>query len=151
LVNIKNTTHFVYITTIPKELDSVQEEFGIHEKGSFVTSVRNPAFESPPYARLPKDATYSKEIQDEFENYRWVPLKPKHLNYDFCQFLLIGEKKDALPSEGGKEGVSAAAEDDLKELEDEDHNRAEHLKEDNIIYADLKLDAKDYPEVLTEW
>ena len=69
-------------------------------------------------------------ILDEFRSLRWMPLQPKHLEYENCQFLLIGHKDNAF-----EKATEAQKEDDGKEdpkeemekLEHEDELRVQHL------------------------
>lgn len=149
-------THLAYIITIPSPLGEVQHDLGIQEKGSFITSVKNPKAPGPSNADLGSDPGYSSELQNEFRSLRWAPLKPDHLNYESCQFLMIGEGKD------GMEKATEAQKDDtkndkmepkeeLEKLEGEDEIRVEHLKGDDAIFADLGTDSKHHSSLQTTW
>jgi hypothetical protein len=54
-------SHLAYILTIPAELGEVQKDIGLHERGSFVTSIKNPEQKGPANARFPKGPDYPKE------------------------------------------------------------------------------------------
>lgn len=54
-------SHLAYILTIPSELSEVQEDIGLRERGSFITSVKNPQYSGPAGANLPQGPEYSKE------------------------------------------------------------------------------------------
>lgn len=125
-------SHLAYIVTIPSSLGEVQKDLGIHERGSFVTSVKNPKASGPAYADLGKDPGYSTEIMDEFRGLRWAPLQPKHLDYEGCQFLLIGEGDNGLdkatePQKEDTEQDKEAPQEELEKLGGEDEMRVQHL------------------------
>lgn len=54
-------SHLAYILTIPSELNEVQRDIGLRERGSFVTSIKNPEQKGPPVISLHKVADYPKE------------------------------------------------------------------------------------------
>lgn len=54
-------THIAYILTIPSEVNDVQEGVGLRQRGSYVTSAKNPETSAPAGANLPKGAEYPKE------------------------------------------------------------------------------------------
>ncbi|KAL8986697.1 MAG: hypothetical protein Q9177_004029 [Variospora cf. flavescens] len=54
-------THLAYILTIPAEVDEIQKDVGLRQRGSYVTSVKNPETAAPAGASLPKGAEYPKE------------------------------------------------------------------------------------------
>lgn len=70
---------------------------------------------------------------DEFRNRSWMPVEPKHIDYQHAQMLLIGENFD---SGHALEATKKDEEDDDKEtpkeelekLENEDQIRIRHLK-----------------------
>ncbi|KAK4174171.1 hypothetical protein QBC36DRAFT_303075 [Triangularia setosa] len=148
-------SHLAYILTLPDKLGEVQKDIGLKEKGSFIISTRNPQYEPPKNARLPKGPEYPKELLDEFRSLRWAPTQPTHLDYVNTQFLLVGEssgidkalepqKKDQ------KEGKNEPAKE-LEQLEEEDAQRMKNLSSDDSarIFADLQADAGDYPKLPT--
>jgi type IV secretory pathway VirB10-like protein len=47
-----------YILTIPAELGTIQEDFGLRERGSWIVQSKNPKFLGPPSGRLPKNPEY---------------------------------------------------------------------------------------------
>ena len=59
-------THLAYILTIPTELDEVQTEIGLRQRGSYITSAKNPQSSTPANAGLPQGADYPQNILDEF-------------------------------------------------------------------------------------
>jgi hypothetical protein len=152
LIHTKNTTHFAYMITVPSDIGQVQENFGIHDKGSFVVSVRNPSFESPPYARLPESASYPKSLLEEFQDLRWLPLHPKFMDYKYCEILFIGEKQDTFPDADTKDDANLKeAEEELEGLEENDEQRVQHLKEDHAVFGDLRMKKEEYSKLRTEW
>lgn len=157
-------SHLAYHITIPPELGEVQRDLGLRERGSFVTSVKNPTYPSPAGASLPQGPQYPPELIDEFRGLRWKPLEPKFLDFVNTQFLLIGEGRQVdkaleQESEDDKEG--------MEKWEGEDEIRVKHLhgmctaiewitltrlpSEDDAVFADLGLSSKDYPKVQTTW
>jgi hypothetical protein len=54
-------SHLAYILTIPSELSEVQKDVGLRERGSFVTSLKNPKYPSPAGTGLPQGAEYPEE------------------------------------------------------------------------------------------
>lgn len=54
-------SHLAYILTIPAELSEVQKDVGLQERGSFVTSVKNPQYSGPANASLPEGPAYPQE------------------------------------------------------------------------------------------
>lgn len=61
LTSTGRDTQLSYILTRPSKLDEVQEELGLRERGSFVTSAKNPESGGPPNTNLPTPAKYPKE------------------------------------------------------------------------------------------
>ena len=144
-------THLAYILTIPSELGEIQQQMGLRQRSSYITSAKNPQSSGPANANLPQGAEYPQEyvlqskslgnhllnshrILDEFHGRGWMPLQPKLLNYDNTQFLLIGHNDDALekaakPQDGEEEkGEKETPLEELETLEHEDEIRVEHLK-----------------------
>lgn len=54
-------THLAYILTIPSEISEVQQDVGLRQRGSYLTSAKNPTTSAPAGANLPKGAEYPKE------------------------------------------------------------------------------------------
>lgn len=144
-------THLAYILTIPSEFGEIQQGVGLRQRGSYITSAKNPQSSGPANANLPQGAEYPQEyvlrswswkshlltscrILDEFHGRGWMPLQPKLLDYENTQFLLIGHNDDALekaakPQDGEEE--KPEKETPLEEIETlghEDEIRVEHLK-----------------------
>ncbi|KAF1835043.1 tetrapyrrole biosynthesis, uroporphyrinogen III synthase [Decorospora gaudefroyi] len=147
------TTHLVYSTTIPSELGEVQEDLGIKDQGSFIMSVKNPERSGPPAGQLPQKPDFPKEIIDEFRGLAWVEVKPKYLDYEYCQILLIGEntEKAVEPTQKDQKHDKETPKEEIEKLEHEDELRVEHLHGDDSVYDDLKISKKEYPQVPTTW
>jgi hypothetical protein len=108
-------------------------------------------------------------ILDEFRSLRWTALEPKHLEFDNCQFLLIGHKDHSFEKGTETDKDEKDPKEELEKLEHEDEIRVEHLKGmlrhsptsiltipyrhlgDDTVFEDLGIDAKDYPKVPTTW
>ena len=54
-------SHLAYILTIPSELSEVQHDVGLGERGSFVTSVKNPQYAGPANTNLPQGPAFPQE------------------------------------------------------------------------------------------
>lgn len=124
------TTHLVYSTTIPSEIGEVQEDLGIKDQGSFIISVKNPERSGPASASLPQKPNFSKEIIEEFRGLAWTEVKPKYLDHEYCQILLIGENTDKAveaTKKNEKHGKETPKEE-IEQLEHEDELRVQHLK-----------------------
>jgi hypothetical protein len=100
-----------------------------------------------------------------------MPLEPEVLEYEGTQFLIIGEGLGDLGKamEARDEGdEKEKPSEELEKLEEEvslisqatllllyslvqDHDRVEHLKEDDPVFADLGLSSKEYPKMQTTW
>lgn len=151
-------THLAYILTIPSELGEVQQGVGLRQRGSYITSAKNPQSSAPANASLPQGAEYPQEyvlrsrslrnhlltfcrILDEFHGRGWMPLQPKLLNYENTQFLLIGHNDDALekaakPQDGEEEKPEKETPlEEMETLEHEDEIRVEHLKGEWKVYS----------------
>ncbi|KAF1931482.1 tetrapyrrole biosynthesis, uroporphyrinogen III synthase [Didymella exigua CBS 183.55] len=147
------TTHLVYSTTIPSEMGEVQEDLGIKDQGSFVISVKNPERSGPANASLPQKPDFSKEIIEEFRGLAWSEVKPKYLDHEYCQILLIGEDTDKAveATKKNERHGKATAKEEIEQLEHEDEVRVQHLKGDDSVFEDLKISKDDYPKVPTTW
>ncbi|KAL8851104.1 MAG: hypothetical protein Q9221_004000 [Calogaya cf. arnoldii] len=149
-------THLAYILTIPSELSEIQDDVGLKQRGSFVTSAKNPETAAPAGASLPKGAEYPKEILDEFRGRGWMPLEPKLLDYENAQFLIIGHNEGALekatvPQPEDQKQNKEEPKEEMEKLEHEDDLRVEHLKGDDTVFEDLGLSSKEYPKLQTTW
>ncbi|MCJ1422523.1 hypothetical protein MMC29_000403 [Sticta canariensis] len=149
-------SHLAYILTIPSELSEVQKDVGLQQRGSFVTSVKNPQYAGPANATLPEGPKYPQEILDEFRSLRWMPLQPKLLDYVNTQFLVIGHADNDLEKATKQLPVDEKHDKDtpleeMQKLEHEDELRVEHLRGDDSVFADLGLSSKEYPKVQTTW
>ncbi|EZG08737.1 hypothetical protein H106_02109 [Trichophyton rubrum CBS 735.88] len=154
LTSTTRTSHLAYILTVPTELSQVQKDFGLREKGSFIVASKNPKYPGPSSARLPKPPDYPQSLMDDFRDLRWVPLKPKFIDYPNAQFMMLGEAQGHLGKGGKTEGKAPEQEDageELEHLEGEDEIRAEALDDSDKIFEDLGLSAKQFPQVPTTW
>ena len=124
------TTHLVYSTTIPSEIGEVQEDLGIKDQGSFVISVKNPERSGPASASLPQKPDFSQEIIEEFRGLAWSEVKPKYLDHEYCQILLIGENTDKAvePTQKNERHNKETPKEEIEQLEHEDELRVQHLK-----------------------
>lgn len=151
------TSHLVYMLTVPRELGDVQHDMGIREKGSFITSLKNPTKAGPANARLPEGPEFPKDILEDFGNYAWIPVhRAEYLDYANAQILLIGEGEDKF--EGAVEGTDKDRHEgkktpggELEKLEEEDQVRVEHLHGDETVFDDLHVSKREYPDVMTTW
>ena len=123
------TTHLVYSTTIPSELGEVQSDLGIKDQGSFIISVKNPERSGPASASLPQKPDFSKEVIEEFRGLAWSEVKPKYLDHEYCQILLIGEDagKGVEPTTKNEKHNKETPQEEIDQLEHEDELRVEHL------------------------
>ncbi|KAE8407208.1 esterase-like activity of phytase-domain-containing protein [Aspergillus pseudonomiae] len=111
ITSTKRASHLAYILTIPGEVGPLQEDFGLHARGSWIVQSKNPKYPGPSSAQLPKDPEYPESVREKFQDYRWAPLTPEFIDYPNAQFLMIGEATDDL-------GKAATAEPDGKRSEE---------------------------------
>ena len=118
-------SHLAYQLTVPSSIGEIQKELGLHEKGSFVVSAKNPDTPSPGNAGLDNPAKYPAELQKKFRGLRWMPLEPELLAYEGTQFLLIGEAMGELGksveemSKDKRDGEKEKPEEEMEKLEEE--------------------------------
>ncbi|PGG99948.1 hypothetical protein GX51_06054 [Blastomyces parvus] len=134
-------SHLSYRLTVPSELGEVQKDIGLQNRGSFIASAKNPEYSGPETARLPQGPDFPQKVQEEFDDLRWVPLRPEFLDFPNAQFLLIGGKHQD-PTETSKA---------VEKLENQNESRTSPLEDDDIIYEDLGMDSRNYPDVATTW
>lgn len=139
------TTHLVYSITIPSEIGEVQEDLGIKGQGSFIISVKNPERGGPASASLPQKPNFSKEIIEEFRGLAWSEAKPKYLDHEYCQILLIGEntEKAVEPTKKNEKHSKETPKEEIEQLEHEDELRVQHLKGRFLIF-DIGLPTLTY-------
>jgi type IV secretory pathway VirB10-like protein len=58
ITSTRRASHLAYMLTIPSEIGEIQENFGLHERGSFLVQSKNPKFPGPSFAKLPKGPEY---------------------------------------------------------------------------------------------
>lgn len=68
-------------------------------------------------------------IIKEFRNLSWTEVKPKYIDYEYCQILLIGEKVDKAvqPTKKDQKHDKETPMEELEKLEHEDGLRVQHL------------------------
>jgi hypothetical protein len=68
-------------------------------------------------------------IIDEFRGLAWSEVKPKYIDYEYCQILLIGEhlEKGVEPTTKDQKHDKETPQEELEKLEHEDELRVEHL------------------------
>lgn len=54
-------SHLAYILTIPSEISEVQRDIGLQQRGSFITSIKNPTASGPAAANLPQGPGFPQE------------------------------------------------------------------------------------------
>ena len=66
---------------------------------------------------------------EEFRGLAWVEVKPKYLDYEYCQILLIGEnmEKGVEPTTKDQKHDKDTPLEEIEKLEHEDELRVEHL------------------------
>jgi len=129
LTSAGRTSHLAYMLTIPQELGEVQEEMGVKQRGSFITSLKNPTRKGPANATLPQGPDFPEDVLNDFEGRAWTSVRPKHLEYPNAQFLLIGEdaEKGLEPSDKDKKHHKETPLEEMEKLEHEDEIRVQHL------------------------
>lgn len=151
------TSHLAYMLTIPAEMGEVQEQMGLAAKGSFALSLKNPTQKGPSNANLDTSADFPQDIMDDFRGRGWMPVKPKHLDYEKAQLILIGEAHGDLGKAVQAEEKDEQNEkietpnEEMEKLEGEDSQRVEALRGDDSVFDDLGISKKDYPAVMTTW
>lgn len=61
IIKTGQETHLAYILTIPSEIGEVQQGVGLRQRGSYLTSTKNPTSAAPANASLPQGPKYPKE------------------------------------------------------------------------------------------
>ncbi|KAF8862910.1 hypothetical protein BDZ45DRAFT_546956, partial [Acephala macrosclerotiorum] len=150
-------SHLACQIAVPSSIGTIGKDVGLHEKGSFVLSVKNPNAPGPPYVTLDNPVQYPESIQKKFRNLRWAPLEPGMLDYDRTQILFIGEgmgefgKAVEEQEKDKKDPEKENPSEEMEQLEEEDDARVEKLKEDDSVFADLGLSAKEYHRLQVTW
>ncbi|KAF7588557.1 hypothetical protein BBP40_005512 [Aspergillus hancockii] len=135
ITSTKRASHLAYILTIPSEVGPLQEDFGLHARGSWIVQSKNPKYPGPSYAQIPNDPEYPESVREKFQDYRWVPLTPEFIDYANAQFLMVGEATDdlgkaATAEPGGKGPEEKQPGEELDQLEDENKERVDSLRVD---------------------
>ncbi|KAK1142687.1 hypothetical protein N8T08_007492 [Aspergillus melleus] len=156
ITSAKRASHLAYILTIPEKIGTLQEDFGLHGRGSWIVQSKNPKHPGPSYAALSQGPEYPEQILEKFGDYRWKPLEPEFIDYPNAQFLMVGESTNELGKaatadpDDKQEGEEQPGEE-LEKFEHGNEERVESLRGDDTVYEDLGLDAKKYPKVPTTW
>ena len=68
-------------------------------------------------------------IIEEFRNLAWSAVKPKYLDYEYCQILLIGEHMESgvEPTQKDQKHDKETPREEIEKLEHEDELRVQHL------------------------
>jgi hypothetical protein len=68
-------------------------------------------------------------IIEEFRGLAWSEVKPKYIDHEYCQILLIGEHLDkgVQPTTKDQKHDKETPQEELEKLEHEDELRVEHL------------------------
>lgn len=61
ITSTKESSHLAYILTIPGELGSIQEDFGLQQRGSWIVQVKNPKYPAPPNAQFARTPEYPEQ------------------------------------------------------------------------------------------
>ncbi|TAQ88215.1 hypothetical protein B7494_g3458 [Chlorociboria aeruginascens] len=144
-----------YHITVP-EIGEIQRSLGLHGKGSYIVSVKNPETPSPANTGLSSPVKYPESVQKKFRGLRWMPLELDLLDYEKTQILLIGEGLGTLGAveeqeEDIKGNSKGMPEEEMEKLEKEDHDRVKNLKSDDPVFVDLALSSKLYTKMSTTW
>jgi hypothetical protein len=131
----------------------LQDDLGIHTKGSFTLSLKNPKNKGPANTQLPKVPEFPEEIMNAFGGLAWMPVKKsEYLDYPNAQLLLIGEgQKKFSNAVGGVDDKGSNPEEELEKFEDEDQIRVEALNGEDAVFADLHISKDEYSDVTTTW
>lgn len=128
------TSHLAYMLTIPAEMGEVQEQMGLAAKGSFALSLKNPTQKGPSNTNLDTSADFPQEVMDDFRGRGWMPVKPRHLDYEKAQLILIGEAHGDLgkavqaeDKDEQNEKIETPSEE-MEKLEGEDSQRVQALR-----------------------
>ena len=102
------------------------------------------------------DCSFFNRIFDEFRGLRWMPLQPKHLNFENAQFIIIGSGGEGLdkatrPQAEDEEEKKDTPLQEMEKLESEDEIRVKHLAGDDSVFKDLGLSKKEHPGLQTSW
>lgn len=61
ITSSKGSSHLAYILTIPEEVGSMQADFGLQQRGSWIVQVKNPKYPGPPNAQFAKNPEYPQQ------------------------------------------------------------------------------------------
>ncbi|KAJ5614441.1 hypothetical protein N7528_008095 [Penicillium herquei] len=155
LMSTQKASHLAYELTIPAELGEIQDNFGLHRRGSWIVQSKNPQYPGPPLGQLPQNPDYPGSVLEKFGDLRWVPLKPEFIEYPNAQILMIGQGVDTLGKAATAEGNKAPGEaepgQEIERLAEENEHRVESLKGDETVFQDLGLHAQNYRSLPTTW
>ncbi|XRM48356.1 hypothetical protein ABZX51_011281 [Aspergillus tubingensis] len=71
ITSTTRASHLAYVLTIPETIGSIQEDFGLHSRGSWVIQSKNPKYPGPSYAQIQKDPEYPERyITDTTDHFK---------------------------------------------------------------------------------
>jgi hypothetical protein len=91
ITSTSTASHLAYQVSKPSSLGTVQKELGLHSKGSFILSAKNPKIQGRGAVSISEPAVYPARLQKQFQGKSWMPLTPEMLDYEGTQFLIMGE------------------------------------------------------------
>ena len=95
-------TELAYALELPEEIGRAQEEFEVHEEGSFILSVKNPDVSAPGLPEPPRPPAYPKKLKAKFGGRRWIDADdPKLLDYENSELLILGGRARDVQEELG--------------------------------------------------
>jgi hypothetical protein len=105
------------------------------------------------FSAIKKSGLTIHRIIEEFRGLAWAEVKPKYLDHEYCQILLIGEdmSKGTEPTTKDKKHDKETPQEEIEKLEHEDELRVQHLHGDDSVFDDLKISKDEYPQVPTTW
>lgn len=101
LLRHRGHTELAYALELPKVPGPAQRELEIHEAGSFILAVRNPAIHTPGAPAAPERPAYPDHLRDKFGKRRWIDAEPALLDYENSEVLLIAAHADHVEEELG--------------------------------------------------
>ncbi|KAJ5364955.1 uncharacterized protein N7496_010668 [Penicillium cataractarum] len=127
----KRSSDLAYILTYPKRLGPVQEDFGLHQRGSWIVQSKNPKLFSPPSMSLPNKPEYPES----------------------AQFLLIGRSRHKEFSITTRVKLENIEEPDrqLEEIALKLDEKEKKFRGLDPVYGDLGLEVHHYPKISTDW
>ncbi|WP_010299694.1 hypothetical protein [Candidatus Odyssella thessalonicensis] len=96
-------THLCFQLTNMAAASDLPKEFHLTPSGDYLISVKNPQKSSTAGLPSQEKATYPLGLQNNFGDYRFIPLNsPEYLNYEGAEFLIIGKNTSDIESESSE-------------------------------------------------